>query len=450
VTVPALPTFQLSGRRIASAVLAIALLSLGCASARRPSASLGIPGCPSLEPVYPAAAWERIERPECAGWSSAGLDAVRQKLSTMHTTGLVAIVGGRVLMDYGDVQLISYLASVRKSVLSMLYGIYVERGVIDLDKTLAQLGIDDLGGLTEQEKQATTRHLLMARSGVYHAASNSGDDLASAPPRGSQKPGEYYLYSNWDFNALGTIFEQETGKNIYDALEEHLARPLGMQEFDRSMHRRTGDSTRSVHLAYHMHLSTRDMARIGYLMLREGRWEGRQIVPRAWVRESTRALTSVHEMNPPQRRNGVFGYGYLWWVFDRPDRLGPAYDGAFTGLGAVGQHILVMPNLDLVVAHKTEPGRGGSVPHSQFLEVLELLVKAHCGVECPVATTARVYSRAKRPLRRVLRRARVQRVGVRGFGLASAQPTSGSVVIPRSAFCRSTMRATSARSCFAS
>jgi CubicO group peptidase (beta-lactamase class C family) len=115
--------------------------------------------------------------------------------------------------------------------------------------------------LSPQEKQATVRHLLMARSGIYHPASNSGDDLASAPPRGSQAPGSYYLYSNWDFNALGTVFEQETGRNIYDALESDLARPIGMQDWRRELQVRSGDTTRSVHRAYHMILSTRDMAR---------------------------------------------------------------------------------------------------------------------------------------------------------------------------------------------
>jgi len=286
-------------------------------------------------------------------------------------------------MDYGDLQAISYLASVRKSVLSMLYGIYVERGAIDLDQTLEQLGIDDHGGLSAEERRATVRHLLSARSGIYHAASNAGDDLASAPPRGSQRPGGYYLYNNWDFNALGTIFEQRTGKGIYDAVGEHLAGPLGMQDWNRALQRKSGDSARSKHLAYHINLSTRDMARIGYLMLRGGSWAGTQVVPRAWVTQSTGAITRVHEMNPPRRREGPFGYGYLWWVFDRPD-LGPAYQGAFTGLGAVGQHILIMPARDLVVAHKTRPGGGRSVSHSQFLEVVGLLVAAHCGSGCPV------------------------------------------------------------------
>ena len=196
--------------------------------------------------------------------------------------------------EYGDVKAVSYLASVRKSVLAMLFGNYVASGRIRLDKTLEQLKIDDHGGLLPVEQQATVADLLGARSGVYHEASNAGDNLADAPPRGSQKPGTYYLYSNWDFNALGTIFEQETGHSIYDALERDLARPIGMQEFDRSTHRRNGDASKSVHLAYHMNFSTRDMARIGYLMLRGGNWNGQQIVPRDWAARIVTPVTRVH------------------------------------------------------------------------------------------------------------------------------------------------------------
>jgi CubicO group peptidase (beta-lactamase class C family) len=331
--------------------------------------------------VYPEAEWDRISTPESVGFSSAGLDAVRARLATMASAGMMAVVGGRVLFEYGDVDTVSYLASVRKSVLSMLYGIQVERGVIDLERTLEQLGIDDVQGLTKEEKQAKVRHILAARSGIYHPASNSGDDLASAPPRGSQEPGEYYLYSNWDFNVLGTIFEQATGGSLYDALQRDIVEPIGMQDFNRALHRRNGDASISMHLAYHMHFSVRDMARIGYLMLRQGNWNGRQIVPRDWVRESTRAITPVHEMNPVRRRSGPFGYGYLWWVWDGPETP-PVYRGAYTGLGAVGQHITVVPSLDLVVAHKTVPGQGRSVSHDQYREVLDLLLRAKCEGSC--------------------------------------------------------------------
>jgi CubicO group peptidase (beta-lactamase class C family) len=117
------------------------------------------------------------------------------------------------------------------------------------------------------------------------------------------------------------------------------------------------------------------MARIGYLMLREGNWSGKQLVPRAWVRESTRPLTPVREMNPSHRRNGPWGYGYLWWVWDGAWATG-VFEGAYTGLGAIGQHITVVPALDLVVVHKTRPDAGGSVTHQDYLRVLNLIVNS--------------------------------------------------------------------------
>src|SRR5688572_1241894 len=99
--------------------------------------------------VYPAANWEPVLLPESVGYSSAGLENVRAHLATMDTDAMMVVVGGRVLFEYGDTSTISYLASVRKSVLSMLYGIYVGNGTINLDKTLEQLGINDHGGLTQ-------------------------------------------------------------------------------------------------------------------------------------------------------------------------------------------------------------------------------------------------------------------------------------------------------------
>jgi N-acyl-D-amino-acid deacylase len=331
---------------------------------------------------------------------------VREELSELYSTGFVAVAGGRIFFEYGDLEAVSYLASVRKSVLSVLFGNYVDAGVIRLDRTLADLRIDDHQGLSDAEKRATVRDLLSARSGVYHPAANSGDDLASAPARGSQPSGAYYLYNNWDFNALGTIFEQETGRNIYDALESDLARPLRMQDFDRARQVKTGDLTASMHPAYHMHLSTRDMARLGHLMLREGRWEDRQLVPRWWVHESTRLRTPRAEMNPERRRESSFGYSYLWWVFDDP-RLGPEYEGAYVAHGAVGQHILVMPALDLVVAHKTRQGQPGRVSHEQFHAVVRTLVAAHCGDSCDRGARASSAGPAQQPYDLILRNGRI-------------------------------------------
>ena len=352
------------------AALSVAIAA--CASRTTPP----VPVAAAPAHLFPAADWEKVRDLTAAGYCQDKLDRVTSKAKALPTTALMAAVGGRVLYEYGDVMTVSYLASVRKSVLAMLFGTYVASGKIRLDTTLADLKIDDVGGLSAAEKDATVADLLGARSGVYHAASNAGDDLASAPPRGSQKHGAYFLYSNWDFNALGTIFEQETGQAIYDALERDLVRPIGMQDFDRATHRRTGDATRSIHLAYHMNFSTRDMARIGYLMLREGTWNGQPIVPREWARRIVSVMTPVREMNPPGNRKGPFGYGYLWWVWDGEAATGP-FEGAYSGRGAIGQYITVLPKLDLVIAHKTRPG-GGSVSWGQYMELVNGVLAARC------------------------------------------------------------------------
>lgn len=351
--------------------LSLILLAAACAGGSAPATTI-FPG---------PEGWERWPTPEAGGFRSAGLEEVRQELGEMSTSGMMVISGGRVVFEYGDLEVVSYLASVRKTILAMLYGRYVADGTIRLDRTLEELGIDDLQGLTPAERQATVRDVIAARSGIFHPASNAGDDLASAPERGSVAPGTYYLYSNWDFNAAGTLFEVQTGRDLFDALEADLAIPMGFQDFERERHRKQGDLSRSIHPSYHMHLSTRDMARVGYLLLREGRWGDQQLVPAEWIREMTSPITPVHEMNPPRRREGPHGYGYMTWVWDGPWNTGP-YRGAYTGVGAVGQYITVLPALDVVVAHKTVPGEGRQVQHSRFWALLDRVVAAYCGAEC--------------------------------------------------------------------
>jgi CubicO group peptidase (beta-lactamase class C family) len=338
--------------------------------------------------VFPGRDWQRPEKAEAAGFSSRRLAALTPFLQTLNTSALMVVAGGQVIYQYGDVRQVSYIASCRKSVLAMLYGNYVASGQIRLDRTLRQVGMDDVGGLLPRELKATVWDLITARSGVYHPASNAGDATSAAPRRGTQKPGEYFLYNNWDFNAAGTVFEKLTGKNIYDVLERELARPVGMQDFDRALHKKNGDLTRSVHPAYHMHFSTRDMARIGYLMLREGNWEGRQLLPRDWAKRIVTLVTPVDQIHPASwgeyAQGSLWGYGVMWWVWDDHGRQGP-FTGAYTARGAYGQYITVLPALDLVVAHKTvvnESSARRAVPITAYQAILMHIVAAHCGKRC--------------------------------------------------------------------
>ena len=78
---------------------------------------------------------EPVSKPETLGYSSAKLDVLRAWMKTQHTTALMVSVGGHVLFEYGDVKLVSVVASVRKSTLAMMYGKYIANGTIDPDKT---------------------------------------------------------------------------------------------------------------------------------------------------------------------------------------------------------------------------------------------------------------------------------------------------------------------------
>lgn len=97
-------------------VLLALVAALAACSSTTPS-SQATPA--AAAPVYPGADWERVADPTSLGWSRQGLDSVRATLSRMATTGMMVVEGGRVVFEYGDLTRQSYLASVRKSVLSI-------------------------------------------------------------------------------------------------------------------------------------------------------------------------------------------------------------------------------------------------------------------------------------------------------------------------------------------
>jgi CubicO group peptidase (beta-lactamase class C family) len=326
--------------------------------------------------LYPGSSWQLVSNVSENGWNNDSLKKLKSFIiDSTNATGAVVIQSGKILFDYGDTKETSYLASCRKSILSMLYGPFVNNGKISLSTTIEQLHIDDISGLLPVEKRATIKDLLTARSGVYHTASNEGDASAKAPKRGSAEPGSFWLYNNWDFNVAGYILENRTGRTIYQLIDSMLAKPLQMQDWNIKEQRKTGDSTKSKYLAYHMWFSTRDMARIGYLMLSNGRWNGEQIIPADWVKTTTSVVTSHKEAVEEGTAYFHFGYGYLWWIWDEPYNKG-AFQGAYSATGAYGQFITVIPELDVVIAFKTKYEYGRQTTTEAYLKVLDKLIAA--------------------------------------------------------------------------
>ncbi|MGF1544757.1 MAG: serine hydrolase domain-containing protein [Parvularculaceae bacterium] len=285
--------------------------------------------------TYPGAQWARAAAPEALGWSAEKLAEARAYSRELGSSAVVIVDRGVVVDAWGDLTKTYQCRSMRKSFLSALYGRPVEEGLVRLDATLAELGVDDEPPLTPAEKRATVFDLLTARSGVYHPANFESSGMRrKRPNRGSEAPGERWFFNNWDFNALGTIYEEATGERVFDAFDAEIAKPIGMERFsieDTQYHR--GDD--SVHPAYRFRMSPLDAARFGLLMARGGVWNGERVVSAAWLRRSTRAYVDTG------RQGFHAGYGFMWWVGD---------DG-FAAVGARGQRIFVMPSRDIVVAH---------------------------------------------------------------------------------------------------
>jgi CubicO group peptidase (beta-lactamase class C family) len=283
--------------------------------------------------------------PEDAGMSEEKLDAMVDFCEESGSAALLILYDGKVVLSWGEVETKYPVHSIRKALLNSLYGIHVERGDIDLDMTLEELGIDDIPPvLTKEEKQAKVFDLIRSRSGVYHpAAAEAQVMIDSRPERGSHPPGSFFYYNNWDFNALGTIFEQETGRDIFEAFYEEIAEPLGMKDFRVEDGGHWYEKEKSLHPAYPFYMTAHDMALYGLLYMNDGAWNGEQIVPAEWIAESTR----LHSMMTPE---GSIGYGYLWNVISEDVGLGRAYLH-----GGAGVHLLaVFHDHKFVVVHRVD------------------------------------------------------------------------------------------------
>ena len=314
--------------------------------------------CSTPKPQFKGVSFKKHTTLNGSGYTQQRLDSLTNFLkNNLETTGMLILQDGKILYEYGDIEEVSFTASCRKSILSMLYGKYVENGTIDLNQTIGELGIDEDKGLLDIEKSATVDHILNTSSGVFLEPVNSGYDKKNILERGSVKPGEYFVYNNWDFNVAGTILEMKSGKSIYQEIEEQLAIPLGFQDWNIKNQKKKYKKSKSRYPAYHIYISTRDMAKIGQLMLNKGKWNGKQIISKEWIETITTPVIPTETVNSRYGLNELspfqFSYSYLWWIIDN-FKHHPDFEGAYTARGWGGQYITVLPKINVVVAHKSK------------------------------------------------------------------------------------------------
>jgi CubicO group peptidase (beta-lactamase class C family) len=294
---------------------------------------------PDLVPT-PSEISLKSEFPPPSGWSEDRVADALDYADGLASSSVIVLHRGGVIAEWGETNRKISVHSVRKSMVSALYGIAAERGLLDIHATLAELGIDDQNpALSEIERSATLRDLLTARSGIYHPSVK--DDNGPYPAPGTHRPDEAFVYNNWSFNAVGGIFEQLTGLTLGDALRDWIAQPIGMQDFEPNDVRYT-EGEESIFPAFRFWMTARDLARFGQLYVDGGSWKGVQVVPEAWIQES---WTNWSE----GARAGDEGYGYMWWTMP---------DGSFMATGTGGQKIRIYPEDELVIVNRVDTSEG--------------------------------------------------------------------------------------------
>jgi len=308
--------------------------------------------------------------------------------------GIVVVRHGHIVFErYYDGcthETVHPLNSTTKSVLSALIGIALRKGLLSgLDQRLADLLPEASSLIGDVRKRAiTVRHLLTMTSGLDRQgdATASWDQLIDPgnhdPVRTSlerpltSQPGTTFAYDDQSVHLLSAVLTRLSGLSASAFARRELFSPLGIWtseevrfvwRADRGCHdlfnRRpawSGDGwpddgwpwkvDRQGHSlgGGGLHLTLREMAKFGYLYLKGGRWNGTEIVPAWYLREST---TAHSEGGAP----AMCPYGYLWWI-GRDDHVFAA--------GAGGQYIHVLPRHDMVIAQATAPPRNS--PHVIF------------------------------------------------------------------------------------
>ena len=321
----------------------------------------------------PGADWEFARMD---GFTPAGFETAEAKLVTMPTTALMVVAGGRVVYRYGDIAQVSYLASARKSILSMLYGKYVASGKINLDATIGELGIDEDDGLLPLEKSARIRDLLIASSGVYHKAGSPGDDQKRRRARGNRHA---LPLQQLGLQCAGAVFEKLTSKTVFAALEK-IGAAARLQDFDPAR-QRDGVREQSRYLAYPVLVG----ARHGAAQSRDGARRRLE-----WRTDRASQIGQGKHARAPRQcdRARRTWLRYLWWI--PATRTGPQWAGSFMASGQFGQYILVLPAIDVVIVHRRAVtdefavrrnlGKTAFTPvpvtASEFLNVADMIVAA--------------------------------------------------------------------------
>lgn len=333
--------------------------TLGGRLSRRIMLRAGLSGLASYTLVAPPQvywprgnAWE-TRAPKEAGLEAAAVEDALNYAATHNSTGLLILRGGRIVAEQywqgWTPQTAQPIYSSSKSITATLIGMAIEEGKL---KGVNQRLADFIPAWRGTAKEAITlRHVLTMTSGIRVGAGRVSAEVDAFAETADfaleHQPGEHWAYNTPVYRLLLRVLELATGESINQFTQRKLAAPLGMNYSSWDCSPAPNGKTNCTW--YRSCLS--DMARFGLLILRQGKWENRQLVSARYVKDSTSSSQKLNE-----------AYGYLWWLngqasFKLPNgraaqgRLWPDCPPEAVGaLGAQDKKIYVVPSLDLVVA----------------------------------------------------------------------------------------------------
>lgn len=339
----------------------------------------------SAQAIYPGETWE-TSTPEAEGVDPAAIEAIHQDMLD-GKYGLIdhflLIRNGKVIADHHYEQDYKTLAaqydttnhqynydhpdwhpyyngtklhtlqSVTKSVTSAAMGIAVDEGYLEsVDMPAMHMFEGFKQNISDPKRKAVKlEDLLTMRSGINWNEMISYDDSTNScivmegsedwiqyvldqPMR--EAPGERFDYNSGVSVLLGKLIGISTGKRVDEWTREKLFEPIGIDEFYWKI-----TPLGEVDTEGGLYLTSHDLARIGYLFLRKGKWGDKQIISEEWVEASTSPV--VNDVWPNNGRQDS-GYGYQWWIPNQKE----GQTSVFAGNGYGGQFVLVSPEHDIV------------------------------------------------------------------------------------------------------
>lgn len=338
-------------------IIMMVLLLVGCAAPRSIETAAPTSGVPATQWTD----WPE-STPEDQGMDGEKLKAMEEAIAAqkLRVSSILVIRRGAVVWEkvYGgrSPSTLFEMFSVTKSFTSALVGIVVDQGkldgidgrVVDLlperefdnpSEEKSEITVEDLltmtTGLNWVEGDPAYRELYMSRDWVDAVM---GLEMAAAP-------GEKFNYCSGCSHVLSALVEHQTGMDAESFAKKYLFDSIGIQNY-----RWERDSQDIPIGGWGLWLAPRDMARLGYLYLHGGSWQGKQVISERWVKLSTSRIVEG---------GGRLDYGYQWWVDEKNE--------AFAALGRGGQTIYVVPGLDLIVVFTADlPGN-----HDPLLELID-------------------------------------------------------------------------------